>query len=40
LTIIAGGSPVGALGVGGAPGNNIDDECGRAALSKIRDRLK
>jgi len=40
LTIIAGGNPVGGIGVGGAPGNNIDEECGRAALAKIRDRLK
>ena len=40
VTIIVDGKPIGALGVGGAPGNNIDDECGRAALNKIRDRMK
>lgn len=40
LTILSGGNPVGALGVGGAPGNNIDEECGRAALAKIRERIK
>jgi uncharacterized protein GlcG (DUF336 family) len=40
LTIISGGNPVGALGVGGAPGNNIGEECGRAALAKIRERIK
>ena len=40
VTIIVDGKPIAALGVGGAPGNNIDDECGRAALAKVRNRLK
>ena len=34
------GKTIGGLGVGGAPGNNIDEECGKAALAKIRERLK
>jgi uncharacterized protein GlcG (DUF336 family) len=37
---MAGGKAIGALGVSGAPGGNIDEECGRAALEKIRDRMK
>ncbi|HEX2387436.1 MAG TPA: heme-binding protein [Candidatus Binatia bacterium] len=40
LAIMIDGKTIGGLGVGGAPGNNIDEECGRAALAKIRDRLK
>jgi uncharacterized protein GlcG (DUF336 family) len=35
VTIMAGG-----IGVGGAPGGNFDDECARAALDKIQDRMK
>lgn len=40
VTIMAGSEPVGGIGVGGAPGGNFDDECARAALDKIRDRMK
>jgi uncharacterized protein GlcG (DUF336 family) len=40
ITLMAGGRAIGALGVSGAPGGNIDEECGRAALAKIRDRMK
>jgi uncharacterized protein GlcG (DUF336 family) len=40
VTIIAGGVPVGAIGVSGAPGGQFDEECARAALAKIRDRMK
>jgi uncharacterized protein GlcG (DUF336 family) len=40
LTLMAGGKAIGALGVSGAPGGNIDEECGKAALEKIRDRMK
>jgi len=40
ITLMAGGKAIGALGVSGAPGGNIDEECGRAALDKIRDRMK
>ena len=28
------------LGVSGAPGGQFDEECGRAALAKIADRMK
>jgi uncharacterized protein GlcG (DUF336 family) len=40
LAIMIEGKAIGGLGVGGAPGSNIDEECGRAGLAKIRDRLK
>jgi len=40
VTIMAGGKPVGALGVSGAPGGQFDDDCARAAIAKIQERLK
>ena len=40
VTILAGSEPIGGIGVGGAPGGNFDDECARAALAKIADRMK
>jgi uncharacterized protein GlcG (DUF336 family) len=40
VTIMAGGVPIGAIGVSGAPGGQFDEECARAALAKIRDRMK
>lgn len=45
--VLAGGVPirvgdevVGALGVGGAPGGHLDEQCADAGVNKIRDRLK
>ncbi len=40
IAIIAGGNTIGGLGVSGAPGGQFDEECARAALAKIRDRMK
>jgi uncharacterized protein GlcG (DUF336 family) len=40
VTIMAGGEAIGGIGVGGAPGGNFDDDCARAALAQIRDRMK
>lgn len=40
VTIMAGGNPIGAIGVSGAPGGNLDEDCARVALGKIRDRMK
>jgi uncharacterized protein GlcG (DUF336 family) len=40
VTIMAAGKPIGGIGVGGAPGGNFDDDCARAALDKIKDRMK
>lgn len=45
--ILGGGKPVrigdeviGAIGVGGAPGGQLDDQCAQAGIDKIRDHLK
>ena len=40
VAIMAGGNIIGGLGVSGAPGGQFDEECARAALSKIQDKLK
>jgi uncharacterized protein GlcG (DUF336 family) len=40
VAIMAGGNIIGGLGVSGAPGGQFDEECGRAALAKIADRMK
>lgn len=40
IAIKAGGRIIGGLGVSGAPGGNLDEECGQAALDKIKDQLK
>jgi uncharacterized protein GlcG (DUF336 family) len=40
LAIMAGGNIIGGLGISGAPGGQLDDDCGRAALGKIKDRVK
>lgn len=44
--VVGGGIPirvgeevVGAIGVGGAPGGNLDDQCAEAGIARIRDRL-
>ncbi len=45
--VLAGGVPVkiseetiGAVGVGGAPGGHIDDECAKAGIEKAQAKLK
>jgi uncharacterized protein GlcG (DUF336 family) len=40
VAITAGGQTLGAIGVSGAPGGHLDEECARAALAKIKDRMK
>jgi uncharacterized protein GlcG (DUF336 family) len=40
LAIKANGKIIGGLGVSGAPGGQFDEECGQAALDKIKDQLK
>ncbi len=40
VTIMTGAEAIGGIGVGGAPGGNLDDDCARAALALIRDRMK
>ncbi len=39
VPIEAGGYRVGAIGVSGAPGGDIDESCARAALEKYAERL-
>lgn len=39
LTIEAGGSLLGAVGVSGAPGGDADEACARAGIDAIRDKL-
>jgi uncharacterized protein GlcG (DUF336 family) len=40
VAIMAGGNAIGGLGISGAPGGQFDDDCARAALAKIQDRMK
>ena len=40
IAIMASGNTIGGLGVSGAPGGQFDEECARAALAKIKDRMK
>ena len=40
IAIMHNGATIGGLGVSGAPGGNFDEECARAALGKIKDRMK
>ncbi len=40
IAIKAGGKIIGGLGVSGAPGGQFDEECGLAALEKIKEQLK
>jgi uncharacterized protein GlcG (DUF336 family) len=40
VAIMANGNTIGGLGVSGAPGGNFDEDCARASLGKIKDRMK
>lgn len=40
LPIIAGGNRIGAIGVSGAPGGEIDEACARAGIKSVTDRLE
>jgi uncharacterized protein GlcG (DUF336 family) len=40
VAIMAGGKTIGGIGVSGAPGGQFDEECARAAIAKIQDRMK
>jgi uncharacterized protein GlcG (DUF336 family) len=40
MPIRVGDEVIGAIGVGGAPGGHLDDQCAEAGITKIRDRLK
>lgn len=40
IPIRVGDEVIGAIGVSGAPGGHLDDQCAEAGILKIRDRLK
>jgi uncharacterized protein GlcG (DUF336 family) len=40
VAIKSGGEAIAAIGVGGAPGGDLDEACAKAGLDKISDRLK
>ena len=40
VPVRAGDEVVGAVGVGGAPGGHLDEQCAMAALAKVQDQLK
>jgi uncharacterized protein GlcG (DUF336 family) len=40
VPIRAGNDVIGAVGVGGAPGGHLDEQCALAALDKVKDALK
>jgi len=40
IRIKVGAEAVGAIGVGGAPGGELDEACAKAGLDKIGGRLK
>ena len=39
LTVEAGGSLLGAIGVSGAPGGDADEACAKAGIEAVRDKL-
>ncbi|HPG61001.1 MAG TPA: heme-binding protein [Casimicrobium sp.] len=40
VPIKVGNETIGAVGVGGAPGGHLDEQCAMTALEKIKDQLK
>lgn len=40
VPIKVGNEVIGAVGVGGAPGGHLDEQCANAALDKVKDLLK
>jgi uncharacterized protein GlcG (DUF336 family) len=40
VAIVAGGATIGGIGASGSPEGSVDEECARAGIAKIRDRLK
>jgi uncharacterized protein GlcG (DUF336 family) len=40
LPIKAGNEVIGGVGIGGAPGGHLDDQCAQAALEKVKEQLK
>ncbi len=40
VPVKAGNEVIGAIGVGGAPGGHLDEQCAMVALDKVKDQLK
>ena len=40
VPVKVGNEVIGAVGVGGAPGGHLDEQCAMAALDKVKDQLK
>ena len=40
VPVKVGNEVIGAVGVGGAPGGNLDEQCAMAAIDRIKDQLK
>jgi uncharacterized protein GlcG (DUF336 family) len=40
VPVRAGNEVIGAVGVGGAPGGHLDEQCAMAALDRVKDQLK
>ena len=40
VPVKVGNEVIGAVGVGGAPGGHLDEQCALAALDKVKDQLK
>lgn len=40
VPVKAGSEVIGAVGVGGAPGGHLDEQCAMVALDKVKDQLK
>ena len=40
MPIRVGDEAVGAIGVGGAPGGHLDDQCAQAGIDKIQEQIK
>ncbi len=40
VPVKVGNEVIGAVGVGGAPGGNLDEQCAMVAIDKIKDQLK
>lgn len=40
MPVRAGNDVIGAVGIGGAPGGHLDDQCAVAALEQVKDLLK
>ena len=40
VPVKVGNETIGAVGIGGAPGGHLDEQCAMAALAKVQDQLK